>query len=38
MEEITKLSLECHKLRENPNTDPKKVIDESELEHSLARG
>ena len=38
MEEIRKLSLEGYKLRENPNSDPKKVIDEGELENYLARG
>lgn len=28
MEEIRKLSLEGHKLKENPNNDPKKIVDE----------
>ena len=38
MEEIRKLSLEDYKVRENPNCDPKKIIDEGELEKYLAEG
>jgi len=38
MEEIRKLSLEGHKLKENPNNDPKKIVDEDALESHLAEG
>lgn len=38
MEEIRKLSLESYKLTENPNNDPKKVVNESELESYLVEG
>jgi len=38
MEEIRKLSLEGYKLRENSKNDPKKIIDERDLENYLARG
>ena len=38
MEEIRKLSLAGFKLRENPNNDPKKIIDERDLENYLTRG
>jgi len=38
MDEIRKLSLEGYRLREDVNRDPKKIIDESELENYLAEG
>lgn len=38
LEEIKKLSLEGYKLKANPNNDPKKIIDEGELERYLAEG
>jgi integrase len=38
MDEIRKLSLEAYKLKENPNKDPKMIIDEGDLENYLARG
>jgi len=38
MEEIRKLSLEGYKLKENANNDPKKIVDEGELESYLAKG
>lgn len=38
MDEIRKLSLEGYKLRENFNNDPKKIVDEDELEEYLASG
>ena len=38
MDEIRKLSLEGYKVRENPNRDPKKIVDEAELEKYLAEG
>jgi len=38
MEEIRKLSLAGYKLRGNPNSDPKKIVDEGELESYLAEG
>jgi hypothetical protein len=38
MEEVRKLSLDGYRLRENPNSDPKKIISESELERHLAQG
>ena len=38
MEEIRKLSLEGYKLKDNPNNDPKKIIDEDMLENHLAEG
>jgi integrase len=38
MEEIRKLSLEGYKLRENSNNDPKKIVDETELEGYLTEG
>jgi hypothetical protein len=38
MDEIRKLSLEGYKLRENSNNDPKKIVDEEELEEYLADG
>jgi len=36
--EIRKLGLEPYKLKEKPNDDPKKIIDEGELENHLAKG
>lgn len=36
VDHIRKLSMECHKLRENSSKDPKKIIDEGELERYLA--
>jgi len=38
VEEIRKLSLEGHKLRRNTQKDPKRVIDERDLENYIARG
>jgi hypothetical protein len=38
MEEIRKLNLEGYKLKENARNDPKKIVDEDELEHYLAEG
>jgi integrase len=38
VEQIRKLSLEDYKLREDSNNDPKKIIDEGELEKRLADG
>jgi integrase len=38
MEEIRKLSLEGYKLGENSNNDPKKIVDETELEDYLTEG
>lgn len=38
MEEIRKLSLEGYKVKGNPNSDPKKIIDEDELERYLTEG
>lgn len=38
MKDIRKLSLEGYKLRRNPNNDPKKIVDEGELESYLAEG
>lgn len=38
MTEIRKLSLEGYKLRETANNDPKKIINENELERYLAKG
>jgi len=38
MEEIRKLSLEGYKVREDVNSDPKKIVDEDELEKYLADG
>ena len=38
MKEIRKLSLESYKLKENSNNDPKKVVDEGELENYLTEG
>ncbi|MBX5321280.1 MAG: hypothetical protein QHH12_08245 [Candidatus Bathyarchaeota archaeon] len=38
MEEIRKLSLESYKLKENSNNNPKKIVDEKELERYLAKG
>ena len=38
MDEIRKLSLAGYKLRENPDNDPKKIVDEGELESHLAEG
>jgi integrase len=35
MKEIRKLSLESYKVKENPSKDPKKIIDESQLEKYL---
>ena len=35
VEEIRKLSLESYKVKENPGKDPKKIIDESQLEKYL---
>jgi hypothetical protein len=37
MEEVRKLSL-SYRLRENSNSDPKKIVSESELERYLAQG
>ena len=38
LEEIRKLSLEGSRLRENPKKDPKKIIDENDLENYLEKG
>ncbi|MEM2465440.1 MAG: hypothetical protein QXT06_07555 [Candidatus Bathyarchaeia archaeon] len=38
MDEIRKLSLGEYKVRENPSMDPKKIINEGELERYLAEG
>ena len=38
IEEIRKLSLEGYRIRENPKKDPKKIIDENDLENYLAIG
>lgn len=38
MDEIRKLSLEGYRLRESPDIDLKKVVDEGELERYLAGG
>ncbi|MEM1582841.1 MAG: tyrosine-type recombinase/integrase [Candidatus Bathyarchaeia archaeon] len=38
MDEIRKLGLGKYKVRENPSMDPKKIIDEGELEKYLAEG
>jgi len=36
--EIRKLSLEGYKAKENPEKDPKKIVDENNLENYLAKG
>lgn len=38
MEEIRKLGLGGYKVRENPKKDPKKIVNESDLENYLAQG
>jgi len=38
MDEIRKLSLESYKLKEDAKIDPKKIVDEAELERYLAQG
>ncbi len=38
IDEIRTLSLEGNRLRENPNKEPKKIIDEYDLENYLAKG
>lgn len=38
VEEIRKLRLEGYKLKGNHNTDPKKIVDENQLENYLAKG
>ncbi len=38
VEEIRKLRLEGYKLKGNPNRDPKKIIDENQLENYLTEG
>lgn len=38
MDEIRKLSLEGYKLKEKPSSDPKRIIDEAELENYIAEG
>ncbi|MEM0048992.1 MAG: hypothetical protein QW424_01465 [Candidatus Bathyarchaeia archaeon] len=38
MDEIRKMSLGEYKVRENPSRDPKKIIEEGELERYLAEG
>jgi site-specific recombinase XerD len=38
IEEIRKLSLQGYKMKENPNSDPKKIIGETELEDYLFKG
>jgi len=38
MDEIRKLSLGSYKLKEDPNKDPKRIVDEDELERYLAEG
>jgi len=38
IEEIRKLSLEGYRLRENPKKEPKKIINENDLENYLAKG
>ena len=38
VEEIKKLSLGGYRLRENPKNEPKKIIDENDLENYLAIG
>ena len=38
VEEIRKLRLEGYKLKGNPNSDPKKIIDENQLENYLTEG
>ena len=38
MDEIRKLSLEGYKVKGNPSNDPKKIIDEGELERYLTEG
>jgi len=38
MDEMRKLSLGSYKLKEGPNKDPKRIVDEGELERYLAEG
>jgi len=38
IEEIRKFSLEGYRLRENPKKEPKKIIDENDLENYLEKG
>jgi len=38
MDEVRKLSLGSYKLKEGPNKDPKRIVNEGELERYLAEG